>query len=113
MTTATSSAVDNPSAATMVEWACGPQTSSQDSPSENAPKGPALTAWDLALVTYRRWVGPADEAAVRIARQRFLAHCRTCTARRDFAEAAPLVAFGFLTHAAYDAARRTSRIFRG
>ena len=85
--------------------------SSAHPPKTSATASTAASAWDEAVKTYRRWIGHADSATIRAARQRFLSYCRSLEQRPEFANDAPLVAFGFLTHAAFNEARRKTRIF--
>ena len=71
----------------------------------------AAEAWDQAVEAYTAWIGPIGNGPAREAQQRFRAYCRGYADSPAFADAAPLLAFGFLTRMAFKDAKRATRIF--
>lgn len=72
---------------------------------------PLTHAWDQAVSEFTRWIGPLDKAPVGKAREQFLTYCRMRSSQPGLDEAAPLIAFGFLTKAAFEDAKRKTRIY--
>lgn len=73
---------------------------------------PLTHAWDQAVTEFTRWIGPVDRRPADKARERFLTYCRMRSNQPGLDEAAPFIAFGFLTKAAFEDAQRKSRIYR-
>jgi len=71
---------------------------------------PITHGWDHAVELFHEFIGPLPERAKTEARRRYLNFCRLRDANDRLNEAAPLVAFGFLTRAAFDDARRTVKL---
>ena len=77
----------------------------------NSTQSPITQAWNQAVTEFTRWIGPVGKAPAQTARQRFLTYCRMRSSQPGLDEAAPLIAFGFLTKAAFEDAQRKSRIY--
>lgn len=88
-------------------------TNSRPEPSQTGGPNAASEAWEHAVQTFRAWVGPLHNRALQTARQRYFAFCQTRRNAADFREAAPMIAFGFLTRSAFvDAERKTDMYAR-
>jgi hypothetical protein len=82
----------------------GPETNRNES-------DPVNDAWDYAVEQFHELIVPLPRGPLAEARRRYLSFCQRQAGNDRLAEAAPLVAFGFLTKAAFEDARRKTRIF--